>query len=310
MILFFIQFSYIMNAQNSEGVIHYNCDTCFEIQPLSFNSNQDDINPFVFKNELIFSKKEDLNLKKNQRIGSGNWSNYPLYTFFNVQIDTLDATHQEYLYSTPQKIIKQPRYYHDMSINIARDNQMALITRNNTYREDTFDLQRNKIFIGAFNYPNISSLISFPFNSDEYSTEFPCFGATSDIVFFASDMPGGFGGMDLYYTVQENGQWSPPINLGPAVNDENNQSYPFFHASSGRLYFSSDSHGSLGGYDVFYTKNVDGLYLKPVHLNAPLNSSANEIGFYMNEKGDFGYFSSDRRGGKGGFDIYGFNKSK
>jgi hypothetical protein len=305
-ILPFIFSHYFASAQISEGCIFYDCDTCFEIQPLPFNSEQDAINPFVFKNELIFSRKDDRSLKKNQRIGSGAWSSYPHYDFFSTKIDTLDAFNYEYLYSKTQKVIQKATKFHDISLNISSNQQTGLITRNNIFREDTVELKRNKVFIGQFNYPKLSLLYGLPFNSDEYSVEFPCFGRTDNIIFFASDMPGGFGGMDLYYSILEDEQWAPPINLGSAVNDEKNQSYPFFHQSTGRLYFSSDSHGSLGGFDVFYSKNIDGAYSMPVHLETPLNTSANETGFYINPKGDFGYFSSDRFGGEGGLDIYGF----
>lgn len=304
-IIIFLSFSYLSNPQI------YNlskCEDCFEIEVLDFNSEQDDISPFLYKNELIFSRMYTPRSKKNARIGSGHWSSYPLFQFFSVDIDTLDATHQEYLYTKPQlKSVWNDRF-HDISINIATNDEIALITRNNILILDTLEHQRNKVFVKNLSNKNNSSLYGLPFNSDEYSTEFPCFGKTDNIIFFASNMPDGYGGLDLYYSMFENGQWSPPINLGSTINDEQDQSYPFYHQSTGRLYFSSKSYGSLGGYDIFYSKNTKGAYSKPVQLDRRINTSSDEISFFINSTLNFGYFSSNRSGGKGGLDIYSFRK--
>ena len=76
------------------------------------------------------------------------------------------------------------------------------------------------IFIGKKEGNKWGQLIGLPFNSDEYSVAHPTVIDDGSKMYFASDMPGGFGGMDLYYTEMDGGQWGPPINLGPRVNTE------------------------------------------------------------------------------------------
>ena len=89
---------------------------------------------------------------------------------------------------------------------------------------------------------------------------------------FSSDMPGGFGGMDLYSSTYEDAQWGPPINLGPRINTEGHEVFPFYHAASSKLYFASDGQVGLGGLDIYYVIDIDGVYTPPANVGAPINS--------------------------------------
>ena len=178
------------------------------------------------------------------------------------------------------------------------------------YCSETFinqsETTRLKIIQGNFVNSEWKFKDDFPFNSNEYSVAHPTFTSSGDTIYFASDMAGGFGGMDLYYSILNNGNWSKPVNLGSEVNTEGHEVFPFFHQSTNKLYFSSDGQfPNRGGLDIYYT-SIEFENRNVIHLDVPLNSRSNDHGLTLNEAGTFGYLSSDRAGGVGQDDIYSF----
>ncbi|MBL7845465.1 MAG: PD40 domain-containing protein [Cyclobacteriaceae bacterium] len=124
-------------------------------------------------------------------------------------------------------------------------------------------------------------------------------------IYFASDRLGGMGGMDIYkIELQANGNWSQPINLGPAVNTKDNEDAPFIHPDQKTLFFTSDGHSTMGGRDIFMTKNINGSWTRPENMGYPINTTANDNYFTLIADGTRAYFSSDRKGGQGAQDIY------
>lgn len=124
-------------------------------------------------------------------------------------------------------------------------------------------------------------------------------------IYFASDKNGGYGGLDIYRTtLQQNGTWSTPVNLGPEINTKANEDAPFIHPDQKTLFFTSDGHYSMGGRDIFMTKLVKDKWTSPENMGYPVNTTANDNYFTLIADGTRGYFSSDRKGGLGGQDIY------
>lgn len=146
----------------------------------------------------------------------------------------------------------------------------------------------------------------FAFNSDEFNIGYPSINEDGTVLYFASDMEGGYGLYDIYKIKKdERGRWGEPINLGPEINTEFNDSYPYIAGNV--LYFSSYGHPGFGGFDVFYSIiDEDGNYGPPINMGAPVNSSADDFGFVIDENYNRGFFSSNRPGGKGEDDIYSF----
>ncbi len=141
-----------------------------------------------------------------------------------------------------------------------------------------------------------SKLLPLPFNNPEYSVAHPSLCDDGNRLFFSSDMPGGFGGKDIYVTSWENGQWQEPVNLGPAVNTDGDEMYPHCH-SGNKLYFASDGHLGLGGQDIFVvTENENGLWENVENLGAPVNSSFDDFGIIINNEESTGFFTSNREG--------------
>lgn len=118
-----------------------------------------------------------------------------------------------------------------------------------------------------------------------------------EILYFVSDRAGGYGGMDIWYSIYDNGKYQDPSNLGSTINTKGNEITPFYDSQTGTLYFSSDWHPGLGGYDVFKSKGSLNQWEKTKNIGYPLNSPANDIYFSINEEDSMsGYFTSNRKG--------------
>lgn len=116
-------------------------------------------------------------------------------------------------------------------------------------------------------------------------------------------------GLDIFETSKnEDGRWSKAKKLPQPINTNGNEKSPFLHSDSKTLYFSSDSLPGMGGYDIFISKlGDDGKWSKPVNLGYPINTDADEVGFFVSTDGKTGYFASNKIQGSGGFDIYYFD---
>jgi hypothetical protein len=122
---------------------------------------------------------------------------------------------------------------------------------------------------------------------------------------FSSNISGGYGGTDLYISFKNDIGWTKPENLGPIINTPENEYYPFL-TDKGDLYFTSDGHIGLGGYDIFVAKFSAQGWTKVENLKTPINSSFDDLSFIISPNMAYGYFSSNRRGGKGKEDLYEF----
>ncbi|MEN8248461.1 MAG: OmpA family protein [Bacteroidota bacterium] len=141
----------------------------------------------------------------------------------------------------------------------------------------------------------------FPFNSPTYNVTHPAFNISGDTLFFVSDMPGGMGGLDVYYSVFRNNVWTMPKNSGALVNTYRNEIFPY--SDNGILYFSSDGHHGLGGYDTYKLTTIEN-EKTVVNLGYPVNSSWDDFSIYI--KNDRGFIASNDPKGKGGDDLYEF----
>jgi peptidoglycan-associated lipoprotein len=150
-----------------------------------------------------------------------------------------------------------------------------------------------------------------PFSTDTIVFAHPSLSADGKILYFASNMPGGYGKMDIWSCTydQKSNSWGQPKNAGPTVNTEGMEVYPAISDDGKKLYFSSDYHPGLGGLDIFIAEvGPDGKTNKPVeNLKYPLNSSFDDFGIVFEGKKNRGYFTSNREGGKGDDDIWSFH---
>jgi len=133
----------------------------------------------------------------------------------------------------------------------------------------------------------------------------PAINSNADILVFASDMPGGFGGTDLYICYKIKGIWSAARNLGENINTKGNEISPFLHPD-GSLYFASNGLNGIGGYDIFITFFINDFWEIPRNLKFPYNSTADDYFYYCSNDKSTGYLTSNREGTKSNRDIYYF----
>ncbi|MCF8309432.1 MAG: OmpA family protein [Bacteroidales bacterium] len=135
----------------------------------------------------------------------------------------------------------------------------------------------------------------------------PTINDDETLIIFAADLPGGEGKKDLWYAKKDgsNGKYNRPVNLGETINTAGNELFPFLRNDS-TLYFSSNGHIGMGGLDIFKTTKREGEWQKPVNMKYPINSIANDFGITMQKDRKEGYLSSNRRGSRGGDDIFYF----
>jgi len=148
--------------------------------------------------------------------------------------------------------------------------------------------------------------IGKPVNTVSYETQ-PSLSADGKTLYFACDRPGGFGDIDIYVsTLDDQNIWSIPRNLGEIINTTGRDWAPFIHPDNQTLYFASNEHIGLGGFDLFYSKiDSAGKWRKPVNLGYPINTGKDEFGLILNAAGDKAYFASDKDS-LNGRDIYTF----
>ena len=149
------------------------------------------------------------------------------------------------------------------------------------------------------------SLITPTINTPKFLESTASITPDGKTIYFASDRGNGQGGLDIYKTsMLANGSWGPPVNLGPEINTKANEDAPFIHPDQKTLFFTSDGHNTMGGRDIFVTRLLGNKWSNPENMGYPVNTTVNDNYFTLIADGTRGYFSSDRKGGMGGQDIY------
>ncbi|MEH6308336.1 OmpA family protein [Olivibacter sp. CPCC 100613] len=146
-----------------------------------------------------------------------------------------------------------------------------------------------------------------PINSGAWEAQ-PAISPDGNTLYFVSNRKGGFGGNDIWYsTLQQDGTWEIPKNMGNRVNTSFDESTPFIHADNETLYFASNGWPGFGNKDLFMSKlDSMGNRLPPINLGAPINDHLEQRALSVSLDGSRAYFSAERPEGKGGLDIYTF----
>lgn len=210
---------------------------------------------------------------------------------------------------TPENFSKEINSkFNESSPVFTKDGKTMYFTRNNYLKKKGKSDDKTtwiKIYKATFTNNEWGNIIELPFNNDNYSVGHPSLSSDEKTLYFSSDMPGGYGGADIYkVSIKGNNSYGNPENLGPVINTEGRESFPFI-SHDNTLYFASDGHLGLGGLDVFESKWENNKFSKPQNLAKPINSPKDDFSFIVNEKKS-GFVSSNRDGGAGYDDIYSF----
>ena len=188
---------------------------------------------------------------------------------------------------------------HDASIALSADGQKLFLFHST--EADGGDIYMSTLKGDVWGAPE-------PLNSNvntKYWEGSVSLAANEQTLYFASERPDGYGGRDIYASrKQADGTWGKAENLGPAINTKYNDDSPFIHPDGITLYFSSEGHNSIGGYDIMYSTFKNNQWETPTNLGNPINTTEDERFYVLSADGEHGYFSSDRKGGFGQQDIY------
>lgn len=285
---------YKLNSNKLRGLI--NDSTEFSIQNLAMNSAALDFGTSYYKNGIVFSSSRS---NADSRKKKYNWTGKPFWEMYvSENSDSNLINPIPFDESLKSKL-------NDGPASFSNDGTFIAFTRNQTNnkrKDKTIELE---IFFSSYQNGSWTEPIPFYLNNINYSVGHPSLTQDGNTMFFASDMPGGFGKADIYSINRNvNGEWGTPTNLGNAINTEGDDMFPFITENERIFYFSSEGHFGLGGLDIFSSSISPSGFSKITNLGSPINSSNNDYGFIMNSNTRTGFFSSDRIGGKGGDDIY------
>ena len=272
----------------------------FGVNPWKYNSAEMEFSPSPYKGGWVFTSNRVKDLD-GQNYG---WDNLPYLKLMFVS----DSGSPE-LFSN-----RLSGSYHTGPVDFTEDGQRVYLTRNYTVGGKPIRDENGVTRLMLLYSDNVDGKWTKPkplnFNSKDYSVGHPCLSRDGSLLYFASDMPGGQGGSDIWMVrkVSDN-EWSVPENLGPKINTPGNELFPTLFADT-LLNYSSDYLPGLGGLDIFYTIWKAGKWSYPVNLGYPVNSFKDDFGMVYREDGNTGFLASNRSGGKGFDDIYTFRKIK
>ncbi|EPR72467.1 Outer membrane lipoprotein omp16 precursor [Winogradskyella psychrotolerans RS-3] len=238
------------------------------------------------------------------------WNDQPFLDIYTITKNTDDTYQEAELVNN-----KINTKYHEGLVSFSPDGKTMYFSRESFYEKDfQKDSLSNRKFSQVYLFKatklgkDWDTVEALAFNSENYSVKNPAVSADGKTLYFASNMPGGFGDFDIYKAaINDDGTVGEAENLGQKVNTEGQEMFPYI-SSNNTLYFSSTGHLGLGGLDVFYTKEIDGKMAPIRNLGIPINSNGDDFAFTIDEESDEGFVSSNRDGGKGSDDVYTFKK--
>ncbi len=290
-----------------------NEDMRIGVRNLAINTEYSDFGGFLLNGKAYFTSAVP-NGDKKQKLYK--WNNQPFLNIYKAdeQIETLEESIKDTVLTVYNpRLIDNPisSQYHESNPVFTKDGKTVYFTRNNydgkKARRDKKNTSNLKIYKASFVNGYWLNVKELPFNSDEYSVGLPALSPDEKTLYFVSNMPGGYGATDIYKVEIKGGnEYGTPINLGETINTSDKEMFPFV-GNDNTLYFSSNGHLGLGLLDIFQSKiKEDGTFSPVKNLGEPFNSKRDDFSFYINEDGKKGFFSSNRKKGKGDDDIYSF----
>ncbi len=276
----------------------------FNVQNLDFNSEQSDFGGTLNDGKLYIASA------RNDNRRNYGWNKEPFLDIYSLSKNS-DGSYQSATIMNDKINTK----FHEGLVAFTPDNKTMYFTRESffekVYEKDS--LTKNRLgVLHLFKATKLGgdwdTVESLAINSENYSIKNPSVSADGSTLYFASDMPNGYGGFDIYKApINADGSIGTPENMGQKVNTEGQEMFPYI-SSNNTLYFSSNGHLGLGGMDVFYTKEIDGKLAPIRNVGIPVNSNADDFAFSIDEEAGEGFVSSNREGGAGSDDVYAIKK--
>ena len=296
------------NESELKEQIKQNSGRYNNLQNLEINTPYSDYGSYVHNNQLYFTSARDTgSLSKKVH----TWTGESFTSVYNYPLNADENSKQKV---TRVKGDVKSRLNESTAV-ITKDGQTMYFTRNNminnTRKYDADKNTRLKIYRAHLKNGQWSDVEELPFNGDSFSTAHPVLSKNEKLMYFASDRPGGYGKSDIWrVSIHDNGTFGGPENLGPAINTEARETFPFI-TDNDELYFSSDGRVGLGGLDIYGVKTYsNGSFGEVQNVGEPINSKSDDFAYYINLENKQGFFSSNREGGQGNDDIYRFVENR
>jgi outer membrane protein OmpA-like peptidoglycan-associated protein len=279
----------------------------YTIKNLDINTSKSDFGATFFGDKIVFTSARDTT-KFSEKLYT--WNNQPFLNLYVSERNPADGSLFNETIFLPNVMSK----YHEATASFDSSGKTIYystnIVKKNKLVVDENKINNFQIIKGSIVDNKLENPQKVFFDNDDYSVGHPNLSDDGQWLFFASDMPGGFGETDLYVVkIAADGTMNSPLNLGPNINTMGNEVFPYYR--NGILYFSSDGHYGLGDLDVYESKFLaDGNFTVPRNLGAPINSNKDDFAYIVDKTDAYGYVSSNRAGGKGDDDIYAFVKGK
>jgi len=261
----------------------------FIVKPAPFSSRiNDEFSPVFYKGGIVFCS----NRSDNSLVSYKDEQNRLFKIFYVMKKGSTG-------WDQPKILAKEiTTAFNDGPVTFNENGNIMYYSRNNSIENSLRNISDTSNKLGIYSAELINGIWTnikpFTFNILLYSFCTPALTPDGERIYFSSDMPGGIGGMDLYYCDRRNNEWDKPVNLGPVINTAKNESFPFA-CKYGKLFFASDGHNGFGGKDLFYTQEINGEWITPVHLDSAINSAADDFGLVTDSTFENGYFSTNRR---------------
>jgi len=255
---------------------------------------------------VFFRDKLYITSDREESLMNSELTNYNQQGFLSIyELDT--AKFRKQISDFEEVYGKLNSAYNDGPISINAQEDRLMLSRVDNQMGGKDFVNQLKLFEGEYDNDKKRwrSFKAFPLNSNNYSVGYAHYADSGNTIYFASDMPGGEGGMDLYLSRKVNGKWGDAENLGPEINTQKSEVFPFLKGDE--LYFSSNGYPGYGELDIYVSERSANGWSEPENLKSPINSNRDDFGIYFSSDTS-GFYASNREGGKGLDDIYGFIK--
>ncbi|MBL4862966.1 MAG: PD40 domain-containing protein, partial [Crocinitomicaceae bacterium] len=248
----------------------------FEVSNVDFNSEQQEFGACFYRDQLVYSANAP---RKGIIIKLYNWSNQTFLDLYVVHRDSLNE------FSRHEFASKFNKKFHEGTLAFTDDYERMYYTSNNYEEESEDGTSKLQLYITEMDdLGEWKDEVAFQHNNPEYSIGHPWVSKDGRTLYFSSDKPGGYGGVDLYTsTMDADSVWSTPENLGPTINTEGDEMFPFYIEEHEIFTFSSNGHFGLGGLDIYSCSLHKGVYGKINNFGQPLNSSHDDFGLIFTE---------------------------
>lgn len=261
----------------------------YTVASLPLSSDKSDFGAVMYGNTLYFTSARN-GARKNY-----GWNGEP---FLDVYSSIMGDTGN---FSEPTTLASINHKRHDGPVTISSDGNTMYFS-SDSFREHLFEkdkanhlqLGKNNLYVATKSGDAWTNIKSLPFNSKDYSTSNPSLSRDGKTLYFSSNMPGSLGGVDIWKVSINGGEYGTPENLGPKVNTEGNESFPFIADDNTTLYFASSGKQGLGGYDVYMIDLAKGT--EATNMGKPINTEKDDFAFTFNKDKNIGFLSSNRNG--------------